>query len=287
MENREGVVCQDLRCGKLDLRSDIVAICISPDGSIRDAIACIDRNGQGVALVTDAAQRLLGVITDGDIRRAILAGVGLSRTVAELLEQKKRLGFPSAVTIPAGTDRAGMLRAMRERGIRQIPVLDQEDRVVDLVILDELLPDQVLPLGAVIMAGGLGTRLRPLTEDLPKPMLPVGDRPLMERMIEQLRQSGIRQMIVTTHYKPEKIVEHFGDGHKFGVELNYVTEDAPLGTAGALGLLPVSTQPLLVINGDILTRVDFRAMLAFHQEQNAALTVAVRQFDLNCTIRGA
>ena len=130
------------------------------------------------------------------------------------------------------------------------------------------------------MAGGSGTRLRPLTEDLPKPMLPVGDRPLMEVIIDQLRQSGIGRVNITTHYLPEKITDYFGNGENFGVELNYVSEDRPLGTAGSLGLIDWPRETLLVINGDILTKVNFRAMLDYHQEHRADITVGVRKYDI-------
>lgn len=260
--------------------SDFSNLCITPDNSIRRAVACIDRNEKGIVLITDQERRLLGTITDGDIRRAILAGQGLDAPVSELLARKVSSPYPQPVTAPVGTERAVLLQLMQECDVRQVPLLDADDRVAGLITLDELLPDKVLPLQAVIMAGGSGTRLRPLTEDLPKPMLPVGDRPLLELIIEQLREAGIRQVNITTHYKAEKIIEHFGDGSAFGVELNYVSEDHPLGTAGALGLMEMSQEPLLVINGDILTRVDLRAMLAYHQEHGADLTVAVRQYDL-------
>jgi len=146
--------------------------------------------------------------------------------------------------------------------------------------MEDLLPDQVIPLRALVMAGGLGSRLLPKTENLPKPMLPVGDRPLIEDIFVQLRQAGIKRVNVATHYKSDKISGYFGDGHNFGIELNYVTEDSPLGTAGAIGLLQPEGDNLLIINGDILTRVDFRAMFSFHQEQNAELTVGVRKYDL-------
>jgi len=132
----------------------------------------------------------------------------------------------------------------------------------------------------VIMAGGFGTRLRPLTDDTPKPMLPIGGKPLMERTIEGLQKSGISRINVTTHYLQEKITRYFGTGSRFGVELRYVSEDEPLGTAGALRLMEDVNEPLLVMNGDILTKVDFRSLLKFHQEQKAALTVAVRQYDV-------
>jgi NDP-sugar pyrophosphorylase family protein len=130
------------------------------------------------------------------------------------------------------------------------------------------------------MAGGKGSRLQPLTEEMPKPMLPVGDRPVLEIIIGQLRDAGIKQVKVTTHHQPEKIAQHFGDGSNFGVELSYVEERSPLGTVGGLGLLEVPRETTLVINGDILTQVDFRAMLRYHQEHQADLTVAVRQYDV-------
>jgi NDP-sugar pyrophosphorylase family protein len=170
---------------------------------------------------------------------------------------------------------------MQKHFVRQIPLLDDDECVVDLVTLDEFLPDQILPLQAVIMAGGFGNRLRPLTDEIPKPMLPLGDRPVMELIIEQLRESGIRRVNIATHYLGEKIVEHFGDGSIFDVELNYVNEERPLGTAGALGLMQPKTEPLLVINGDILTRVNFHAMLSYHREHQAVMTVAVRKYDLS------
>ena len=258
----------------------VSVLCMASDGSIRQAIACIDQNGKGIVLITDEERRLLGTISDGDVRRAMLAGESLDTPVSELLARKAGSPYPEPVTAPVGTERAVLLQLMQEHVIRQVPLLDDDGRVVGLATLDELLPDQVLPMQAVIMAGGFGTRLRPLTEELPKPMLPVGDRPLMELIVEQLRQAGIRRVNISTHYMAESIIEHFGDGHDFGIELNYVTEDRPLGTAGALGLMQTPQEPVLVINGDILTRVDFRAMLAYHREHGADLTVAVRQYEL-------
>lgn len=258
--------------------SDLSTLCIAPDCSVYDAIACIDRNCKGIALVTDEGGRLLGTITDGDVRRAMLAGRNLDMPVSDLLAHKADSLYPRPVTAPVGTEREALLQLMKENLIYQVPLVDQADRVVDMVTLNDLLPAQAPSLQAVIMAGGFGTRLRPLTEDLPKPMLPVGGRPLMELILEQLRQAGIRRVNVMTHYKSEKIVEHFGDGGSFGVELNYVNEDLPLGTGGALGLIPVPPTPFLVINGDILTQVNFGAMLAYHREYRADMTVAVRQY---------
>jgi len=260
--------------------AELQVLCISPAHSIRQATVCIDRGGHGIAIVVDEDTHLLGTVTDGDVRRAMLGSVDLNAPVSVLLARKADSPHPRPLTAPLGTPREILLRLMQERVLRQIPLLDEAGRVRDLALLTDLMPTQVLPLQAVIMAGGFGTRLRPLTEQLPKPMLPIGDRPLMERIIVQLREAGIRQVNVATHHQRERIIGHFGDGQAFGVELNYVNEDRPLGTAGALGLMPTPQGPLLVINGDILTQVDLRAMVAFHQEHRANMTVGVRQYSL-------
>lgn len=263
------------------MSSNLLNLCIAPTASIREAITCINLNAKGIVLVTDEDSRLLATITDGDVRRALLRGQNLDACVSELVPQKVGSEYPKPIFAPAGSDRASLLNLMQEHTIRQIPILDEDGKVVEMVTLDELMPEQELPLQAVIMAGGTGSRLRPLTDDVPKPMLPVGDRPLMELLIEQLRQAGIRRVNVATHYMSTKITDHFGDGRKFGIELNYVNEDRPLGTAGALGMMQTPQEPLLVVNGDILTRVDFRSMLAYHREHEAVLTVGVRKYDLN------
>jgi len=132
----------------------------------------------------------------------------------------------------------------------------------------------------MVMAGGQGMRLRPLTESTPKPLLPVGGRPVMEIIIGQLRDVGVKRIHVATHYQAEKIMQHFGNGESFGVDISYVEEEVPLGTGGALGLLKAPDEPVLVINGDILTQVDFRSLHAFHKEHAADMTVGVRRYDI-------
>jgi dTDP-glucose pyrophosphorylase/CBS domain-containing protein len=246
--------------------------------SITETIAVIDKHGKGIALVVDEEGHLISTVTDGDIRRAILAGVDLALPTRVLLDRLSLRPFREPVVAPVGSDRTILLGLMKEREIRQLPLVDKERHVVDLITLDELMPEAELPMQAVIMAGGFGERLRPLTQDTPKPMLPVGDRPLMERIIGQLKRAGIQKVNISTHYLSEKITSHFGDGKDFGVALNYVEEDRPLGTAGALGLLESPTEPVLVINGDILTGVDFQAMHIFHREHHADLTMAVRLY---------
>jgi dTDP-glucose pyrophosphorylase len=252
-----------------------------PQGSeLRRCIQTLNQGEKGIVLVLDHGGRLKGTITDGDVRRAILAGRGLETPVEELLAAKSNSSYARPVTAPLGSEPGHLLGLMRQHSIRQVPLVDDEGRVADLVAMADLLPESASPVQAVIMAGGFGKRLRPMTQDLPKPMLPVGGRPLMEHIVGQLKDAGISRMHVTTHYLPEKIKEHFGDGSQFGVDLNYLCEETPLGTAGSLGLMPPPQDTLLVINGDILTRVDFAAMLAFHREQDALITVGVRKYDL-------
>ena len=259
-------------------RTNISELFVRSDASIREVTKCIDRSGRiSLALLVDEESRLVSVFTDGDVRRAILHGIALDAPVTELLPIKARMPNSGAVTAPVTANRRSLLSLMQARGIRQLPLVDEERRVVDIVLLRDLLPKTPEGLQAVIMAGGFGKRLMPLTSNVPKPMLPVGGRPLMERIVEQLHGAGIRRVNVATHYKSEQIVEHFGSGEAFGVEMRYVNEERPLGTGGALSLMEVPKEPLLVVNGDVLTTVDYHQMFEFHQEQKADMTVAVNQ----------
>jgi dTDP-glucose pyrophosphorylase len=260
---------------------DISQLCIPTTQTLHECIKVIDRTGKGIVLVVDDEKHLLGTVTDGDVRRALLAGLDLNLTAQALLNERKTTDYAIPITANKGTSDSELFQMMSAANLRHIPIVDEERRLIDLAVLSDLVKDYELPLRAVVMAGGFGTRLRPLTEELPKPMLPVGRKPLLELIVEQLRGAGIRQVNVATHYRGEVISEHFKDGQDFGVDIRYVQEDRPLGTAGALGLLEHSDDPLLVINGDILTRVNFRAMLDFHREQSADLTIAVRLFEFS------
>lgn len=252
---------------------------VRPDSSLREVIACIDVNRKGIALVVDPHQRLMGTVTDGDVRRALLAGRDLEWRASDLLTEKPpEASMP--LTAPATATAAELLELMQQHDVRHIPLVTSDGRITDVVVLSDLVAEYQLPLRAVIMAGGLGTRLRPLTDDKPKAMLPVGDRPLLEHIVRQLKDAGIHRLSLATHYRGDVIRRHFGDGREFDVDIQYVDEGEPLGTAGALSLLASSAEPLLVMNGDILTQVDFRAMLEFHAVNRADLTMAVRAFDV-------
>lgn len=259
---------------------DIDSLLVKPTTPIREVMNCIDRNAKGIALVVDDERYLIATVTDGDVRRAILAGLNLDLPAQKLVEQKAGSQDSVPTTVHEGTPMTEILHLMSQHTLRQIPVVDDKGRLVDLALLGDVVKEYELPLmRAVIMAGGYGTRLLPLTNQIPKPMLPVGDRPLLEIIVDQLKEAGIRQVNVATHYKSEAISDHFKNGEDFGVDIRYVREDQPLGTAGALSLLEESDDPLLVINGDILTRVDFRAMLDFHREHQAELTIGVREYE--------
>ncbi len=250
--------------------------------TIREIITLIDQAHEGLALVIDERGRLLGTITDGDIRRALLIGLDLNQPCADLLQDEASRPYAEPITAIYGTSSVALLHLMGKHSIRHIPLLDKEGRVVGLALLSRLVSQQQLPLRAVIMAGGLGARLRPLTEDTPKPMLPVGNRPLLERTVEQLGQAGIRQVEITTHYLADKIRSHIGDGSTLGTTVAYCHEGEALGTAGALRRLEShqSREPLLVINGDVLTNVNFRSLFDYHCEHEAQITVGVRRYTM-------
>lgn len=252
---------------------------ISPDCSIQNAIERINLNEKGIVIVVDVERHIMGTVTDGDIRRGILRNVELSSPVATLISHKEDSPYPSPITAPIGTSETRLIQMMNEHNVRHIPLVDDEERVHDVAVLADLIHERDLPISAVVMAGGYGVRLLPLTENVPKPMLPVGDQPVMEHILKQLNSAGINRVNVTTHYLPKIIEDHFGDGSRFGLNIQYVNEETPLGTAGALGLIEDKKEPLLVINGDILTKMDFRAMNDYHKEHKADMTVAVRQYD--------
>ena len=239
--------------------------------SIREVLECITRSGKQIALVVDPESRLVGLVTDGDLRKAILRGVPLEAKVEEAMNRMPTVGS-------AGIESAEALALMRGRSIRHLPVLDSSRKVVDLLLLDDLLaPLPPLKGRAVIMAGGEGRRLRPLTESTPKPLMSVGGKPILEILIERLRQSGIVEILIALYHKSEMIRQRVGDGSRLGVRIDYIEEPIPLGTMGALTLVRERLDaPFFVVNGDILTKCDFRAMWEFHRSQpEVAMTVGV------------
>ena len=246
-------------------------ISIGLNASVLEALRVIENGSAQIALVVDDKKCLLGTLTDGDIRRGLLRGETLEAPVHLFMNRQFRF-------VRSGDDQAVVLKMMRREKLGQIPVIDSEGRVVQVLLLNELLAPAQLPNAVVIMAGGKGTRLRPHTEHCPKPMLPVDGKPMLEILLDQCIASGFRQFYLSVNYLKEQIIEHFGDGKDWGVAIDYLVEDEPLGTAGSLQLLPSTVQePFLVMNGDVLTRLNPSQLLRFHVEHDAAGTLCVRE----------
>ncbi|MDA8100060.1 MAG: nucleotidyltransferase family protein [Nitrospiraceae bacterium] len=183
-------------------------------------------------------------------------------------------------TVSAEEDKSEILALMRQKQLYQIPIVTNQGTLVGLEILDDIIQVPKRDNIVVLMAGGMGVRLRPLTNDIPKPLLKVGGKPILETILENFIEYGFRRFYISVNYKAELIVDHFGDGSRWGVEIKYLYEEQKLGTAGALGLLPEKTDlPVVVMNGDVLTKINFKHLLDFHKEHNAKATMCVREYD--------
>lgn len=246
---------------------------VSRSASIRETIRLIDASAMQIALVVSGDETLVGTVTDGDIRRGILAGVSLDEAVEKVMNRQ-----PSICRQDDSQEE--ILARMRAGRLRHMPVVDDNGRLVRLLVLDEFLAPVARENIVVLMAGGLGARLRPLTEDCPKPMLKIGGRPILETILLNFIEHGFRRFYISVHYKSDVITEYFGDGSRWGVAIEYLRESQKLGTAGALSLLPEQViHPVLVMNGDLLTRVNFGQLLDFHSSHTAPGTMCVREYD--------
>lgn len=247
------------------------AALLTEDATLQDAIRSLDLSSQQIVLVVDRDEALVGTVTDGDIRRGILRGVGLDDRIGLVVHR-------DPMVLPQGIDRRAALQLMRSNDLQQLPVIDERRRVVGLHLWN--MPDDVLQTRhntMIVMAGGFGTRLYPHTENCPKPMLPIGDRPMLQHIVERARAEGFGRFVFAVHYLAHMIEEHFGDGSRFGIEIEYLREQHPLGTGGALGLIASRPQaPFIVTNGDVLSEVRYGEILDFHVRHGAAATMAVR-----------
>ena len=246
---------------------------IDPSATIRDAMCAIDQATCEIALVVDEESHLLGTITDGDIRRALLAGSNLEVSASKIMNSR-------FFSIGPNSSRNEVLDLMRARALRQIPVLDSDGRLIGLHLLREIIGSVERPNWVVIMAGGRGTRLKPITDSMPKPMIPIAGRPILERIVLHLVGSGIRRIFIAVNYMAESIEDHFGDGSDYGCQINYLRETTPLGTGGALSLLPSEPEhPIVVQNGDLLTQWDIGRMLNLHEINKTKATIAVHEHE--------
>jgi dTDP-glucose pyrophosphorylase len=251
---------------------DVAACQVAQSATLRDAMLALDRGARRIALVVDPGGVLVGIVTDGDIRRALLNGAGLDDPLAPVLS-------PRFVSVDVREARASALELMRALAIGAIPVVDHAGKPVGLHLLHEFLEPVARDTTAVVMAGGRGMRLRPLTESIPKPMLRVAGRPILERIVLHLVGHGITRIYLAVGYLADVIEDHFGDGSRHGARIEYLREEQPLGTAGALGLLPEPPAgPVLVMNGDLVTQVDLGAMIDAHLASGAIATVGMLRY---------
>lgn len=254
-------------------REQLSVLLIDADATILDALRALDTGAEAILFVCAGDRRVIGALTDGDVRRAILRGAGLeSRSLREAM----RADF---VWVAPHTGRAEVLDIMRARQIGQIPVLDEDARLCGLHTMRQMISVAERPNRALLLAGGRGTRLHPITATLPKPMVTVAGRPILERLVLHLMSCGIRRFTLSVNYLAHVIEEHFGDGSQFGCEIEYLKEVDPLGTGGPISLLqPRPSIPLLVLNGDLVTQCDVGRLLDFHAEGKYAATLGVRPF---------
>lgn len=248
---------------------------VAPEADVRTAMEVLNRAGLQIALVADDERRLVGVVTDGDVRRALLRGVSLTCSVSRVMQA-------SPITAPVGAPQSRIVALFRRRRIQQCPIVDEQGVVQGVYCIDDLLGTRQAgaDCSVVIMAGGLGSRLGPLTKSLPKPMLKVGDRPILQTILENLVTQGFQRFVFALNYKAQVIKDHFGDGGRWNADIRYVVEEKRLGTAGALSLLPDKpSTPTLVMNGDVLTRLDLNRLIEFHQQHAAVATMVVREHE--------
>ncbi len=247
---------------------------IPPDATILDAMKIIDSNSPLLtALVVDKNRQLLGTVTDGDIRRGILKSISMDASIKEIM-------FTKPVTLSVNDSQKKITHTVaRYNQLRAIPILDERSKIIGIHENNNFSKKKVLN-SVFIMAGGLGTRLRPLTDTCPKPMLTVGDKPILEIIINSFIENGFSNFYLSINYKGEMIEDYFGDGSNWGISIKYLKEKKRLGTAGSLSLLdPIPEYPIIVMNGDLLTKVNFQQLLDFHNDSDVPATLCVREHD--------
>jgi len=248
-------------------------ILISPSTTIKKALEIIDTSSLQIVLVVDENSCLLGTVTDGDVRRGILKGVPFEDPVQHIMNAE-----PTVVS--KDENRGNIFATMKIKSLNHMPIVDDKGRVIGLETLESLLQAKERDNWVLLMAGGLGTRLKPLTDNCPKPMLHVGDRPVLETILLNFIEYGFKQFFVSINFKAQMIEQYFGDGSKWGVNIKYIHEKEKLGTAGSLNLLPNPPElPLIVMNADLLTKVNFEHLLNFHNSHNSFATMCVREYD--------
>ncbi|MGX8236980.1 nucleotidyltransferase family protein [Exiguobacterium undae] len=249
------------------------SILINPETTIMKTMEIINESTRQFAVVTDSQNKILGTVTDGDIRRGLLKGVSLEepiQVVMNVLPVCEQEGFSLSY----------YKNFMKRLNLKQLPITNKDGEIQRIVFLDDIKKVKIKKNTVVIMVGGLGTRLRPLTNDIPKPMLKIGNKPILEIIIENFKKVGFVNFILSVNYKKELIKEYFSDGAYLNISISYIEETKRLGTAGALSLLPKDiTEPFFVMNGDLLTKINFEKILNFHDEKKSLATMCVREYE--------
>lgn len=248
-------------------------IVVNKNQTLLETMRIIDETTLQFVVVVDTENCLLGTVTDGDIRRGILRGEGLDVPIKQVMN-------PSPITACIENTYSDCLRLLKKHKLKQLPIVDMDNRIIDIIFADEDPVTKNNENTVILMAGGLGSRLRPLTENIPKPMLNVGNKPILETIIEGFKRYRFTNFILSVNYKKEVIQDYFQDGSAFGVSISYIEEDKRMGTAGALSLLKKKpTSPIFVMNGDLLTQVNFEQLLQFHEDTDALATMCVREYE--------
>jgi dTDP-glucose pyrophosphorylase len=253
---------------------DINKIKLSIDNTIIKALKIIDNSSLQIGVVVDADNKLIGTLTDGDVRRALIQNYSLEDTIENII-------FRTPTVVKDTDSVEDIISLALAKQLHHIPVVDAEYRLVDLKIIDDLIKNRVRSNYVVLMVGGLGTRLKPLTDEIPKPMLKVGNKPILETIINQFAKSGFENIVLCVNYQADVIKNYFKDGSKFGVKIEYIYENKRMGTAGALSLLKSKPdKPFFVMNGDLLTSVNFSNFLNYHDANKSIATMGVIEYDM-------
>ena len=247
---------------------------VNSDITLEQAIQVLDKAALRIALIVGEDDKLLGTLTDGDVRRALLKHLPLHTPVTEVMNTQPKMAEQTWTE-------SRVLAMLEQYELLQLPLVDSEGRVIGLANLHDILNKHRHDNPVFLMAGGFGTRLRPLTNNCPKPMLKVADKPILEQILLNFVEAGFHRFYISTHYMPEVIRDYFSDGEKWGVSIQYVHEEEPLGTGGALGLLPHDEidQPIFMMNGDLLTSLNLHSFLEFRERQNGVATMCVREYE--------
>ncbi|MCG3663355.1 nucleotidyltransferase family protein [Aliarcobacter butzleri] len=243
------------------------------NSTIKEALQIIDNGALQIALVVNENDILLGTLTDGDIRRGLLKGLDLNSSIESII-------FKTPTIVKISSTKEEILKLALSKKLHQIPIVDERGKILGIQEIEELIKPKDKTNKVILMVGGLGTRLRPLTENTPKPMLKVGNKPILQTIVEKFAEYGYTDIVMCVNYKSHIIEDYFGDGKEFGVNIKYVFEEKRMGTAGALSLLKEKpTEPFFVMNGDLLTNINFEHLHNYHVATNSIGTMCVREYD--------